>query len=245
MRFSQSAALTVLVALFAVLPTARADNWNKKTYLTVNDPIEIPGGKVLTPGEYVMKLLDSQSDRHIVQFFDKDETRLIATVLATPNQRSEPTSETELTLYEAPADQPQALRSWFYPGDTIGQEFTYQNHAEELAKTSRPLQQRQASVADISKPADNLKTPSTSAETRDTQPQASKQPVEIAQAREQPEQPQEVAQATQAPAEAQNTPPPATEADESLPTTAGSGPLLGLIGLLSLGTAAAVRKLCA
>ena len=46
MRFSQSAALTVLVALFAVLPTARADNWNKKTYLTVNDPIEIPGGKV-------------------------------------------------------------------------------------------------------------------------------------------------------------------------------------------------------
>ena len=55
----------------ALAPTARADQWDKRTILTVNEPIQVPG-QVLQPGKYVMKLLDSPSNRHIVQIFNAE-----------------------------------------------------------------------------------------------------------------------------------------------------------------------------
>ena len=61
-----------LVAL-AFPPGAKADEWNKKTTVTFSAPVEIPGvgAQVLPAGTYVFKLLDSQSDRHIVQIFNE------------------------------------------------------------------------------------------------------------------------------------------------------------------------------
>jgi hypothetical protein len=62
---------TVVVALsMAVLgaasaSSARADEWNKLTYLTFSKDVAIPG-RVLTAGTYTFRLSDSQSDRHIV-----------------------------------------------------------------------------------------------------------------------------------------------------------------------------------
>ena len=64
----------------ALLPSLQADNWNKKTNLTVNEPLQVPScctpdhTVTLQPGEYVMVLVDSLSDRHIVRIFDKDQT---------------------------------------------------------------------------------------------------------------------------------------------------------------------------
>ena len=54
------------------VPGARADDWNRKTVVTFSGPVEIPGVHlqgwgVLPAGSYVFKILDSQSDRHIVQ----------------------------------------------------------------------------------------------------------------------------------------------------------------------------------
>src|SRR5258708_20224381 len=108
----------------ALAPSARADEWNKKTILTVNETIQVPN-KVLPPGMYVMKLMDSPSNRHIVQIFDKDEQHLQTTILAIPNYRLEPTGKTSFQFWETPPGQPKALRAWFYPGDTFGQEFAY------------------------------------------------------------------------------------------------------------------------
>jgi hypothetical protein len=45
------------------------DPWDKKTLLTVWEPLLIPG-KTLEPGQYVLKLVDSLSDRHIVQILN-------------------------------------------------------------------------------------------------------------------------------------------------------------------------------
>ena len=70
----------------AFIPKAHADAWDKMTIVTVNEPI-IAGNKVLEPGTYVWKLLDSPADRHIVQIFDKDQRHLQTTVLAIPNYR--------------------------------------------------------------------------------------------------------------------------------------------------------------
>lgn len=113
-------------ALYIVLASSGlyADNWNKKTILTVNETITIPGA-VLTPGRYVFKLLNSQSDRHIVQVFNEDETFVIATIMAIPNERVRPRGKSKFTFWEMPVGTPPALRSWFYPGDNEGQEFAY------------------------------------------------------------------------------------------------------------------------
>ncbi len=77
----------------AFAPNAPADEWNKKTILTVSEPIQVPN-QVLPPGTYVIKLLDSPSDRHIVQIFNADENHLFTTILAIPNYRLQPTGKT-------------------------------------------------------------------------------------------------------------------------------------------------------
>jgi hypothetical protein len=113
-----------------------ASPWNKKTNLEVKETILIPG-KQLPPGKYVMKLADSDSNRHIVQIFNEDESKVEATILAIPNSRMEPKGDTELTYWETPAGVPPALKAWFYPGDSFGQEFAYPKKvAEQLSATN-------------------------------------------------------------------------------------------------------------
>src|SRR5579864_9415171 len=125
------------------LPAARADDWNRKTVMTFSGPVEIPGVHlkgwgVLPAGTYVFKILDSQSDRHIVQIFNADETQCLATILAIPNYRLKATDKTVVTFRQRPAGQPEALRAWFYPGRNWGEEFVYPKaKAVELAKVAK------------------------------------------------------------------------------------------------------------
>lgn len=142
MRHKGTVFLTlILVLLGAVLVgPARASQWNKKTIVTFAQAVEIPGGKVLPAGKYVFKLLDSMSNRNIVQIFNEDETEVFATILAINNYRLEPTGETVMEFKERPGNQPQALRAWFYPGDTYGQEFAYPKaRAMQLAEASNEV----------------------------------------------------------------------------------------------------------
>src|SRR3954470_5424589 len=124
------------------MPTAQADEWNRKTVITFSGPVEIPGVHlkgwgVLPAGTYVFKILDSQSNRHIVQIFNADETTIYATIFAIPNYRLQATDKTVITFRERPAGQPEALRAWFYPGKNWGEEFVYPKaKAMELAKTT-------------------------------------------------------------------------------------------------------------
>src|SRR3954452_15850962 len=140
------------------ISSAMADEWNKKTYLTVNEPISVPG-KVLQPGRYVMKLLDSPANRHIVQIYNDREDQLQTTVLAIPNYRLQPTGKTEFQWWETPAGQPKAMRAWFYPGDNFGQEFAYpKNEAVQIATvthesvpTTTATEQNQMANADVNR----------------------------------------------------------------------------------------------
>src|SRR4051812_44740183 len=123
-RIKLAAVATCLsLASLGVFP-AMADTWNKKTIITINEAVQVPGA-VLQPGKYVMKLMDSQADRHIVQIFNEREDQLQTTVLAIPNYRMQPTGKTEFQWWETPQGQPKAMRAWFYPGDNFGQEFAY------------------------------------------------------------------------------------------------------------------------
>jgi hypothetical protein len=131
-------ALSLLIGL--AWSPVQADQWSKKTVLTFTQPIEIPGGKVLPAGSYTFKLLDSNSYRHIVQIWNEDGSELLATILAIPNYRLEPTGDTVIKFEERAGTAPSALRAWFYPGDLFGQEFVYPKaRAVQLAQASHEI----------------------------------------------------------------------------------------------------------
>jgi hypothetical protein len=126
-------------ALVSAFGTAAAQdsNTNQRTYFTFSAPIELPG-KTLPAGTYLFKILDSPSNRHVVQVFDKDEKQIHTTVLAIPAQRRDPSDEPEVRFMEVAANQPAAIRTWWFPGRTIGHEFIYPKvQATRLAKGAK------------------------------------------------------------------------------------------------------------
>jgi hypothetical protein len=146
MRFVK--ALCCAAALTAVLaPGARADEWNKKTILTFSGPVQIPGA-TLPAGTYVFKLADIAGNRHVVQVFDKDEKKIYTTMLAVPNQRLDPSDKPVVLFSERATGSPQAVKVWYYPGETIGNEFVYpkaqamriarESHTRVLATNDEP-----------------------------------------------------------------------------------------------------------
>ncbi len=70
------------------VPKVRADESDKKTIMTVNEPIQVPG-KVLPAGTYILKLPDS-NDRTLVAIYNADGRHLITTIQGIPDSRTEP-----------------------------------------------------------------------------------------------------------------------------------------------------------
>jgi len=248
------------IALVAVVSMAgvgivAADEWDKKTIITTDEPMQLPN-MMLQPGTYVVKLADSGSNRHIVQFFDKDEKHLVTTVLAIPNQRLRLTGKSVFAFWEVPAGQPKALRAWFYPGDNFGQEFAYprQEAAKITASNSGanvPLDdQSTAGTADSNKDsaaAAAEPAPAEPAPVAASEPAPAPAPVEVAAAQQAAPAPPAV---TQEPVTQTPTADPASDAQrisqtpqqpDSLPKTASNLPWLALIGLLSIVGALALK----
>jgi hypothetical protein len=139
MKTVAAVAFAVAVLGLASAGSARADESNKQTILTFSQPVEIPG-HVLPAGTYMFKLADSTSDRHIVQIFNADGSQIIATVMAIPDYRLTTTDQTVIKFNEVPSGAPEAIRAWFYPGNSVGQEFVYpKSRATELAKASKAV----------------------------------------------------------------------------------------------------------
>jgi hypothetical protein len=127
------AAFCLGVVWLVTTPTVNADDWDKATRITVNQPFKIPG-VMLPAGTYVVKIVDLAADRHVVRFYSEDETKVYATVLGIPSFRFEPTENSAFTFYESELNQPRALRDWFYPGYQYGTEFIYpKTEAVEIA----------------------------------------------------------------------------------------------------------------
>ena len=230
------------VALAASLSVVRADTWDKKTTVSFSQPVEVPGA-ILQPGRYVMKLVDSQSDRHVVQFTNERQNHVYATTIAVPAYRQQVTGRTVITFYEAAAGQAEPIRNWFYPGDNFGQEFVYpKEHLRDIAfvhtTTSPALDTRsevQSPVATAEPVQEGEAGPvapiETQAQANAVTNDESNAPVEIAQATPpQPEAPAAV------PAQ------PAPEPTE-LPKTNGNFAGIALMGLASIGGAVTARKL--
>jgi len=206
-----------LVALCALAaPSAMADEKDKATKLTFSEPVEVPG-HVLAAGTYWFTLANSPSDRNIVQIWNADRTRLVATVVAIPDYRLKPKGKTVVHFEERPSGSPEAIHSWFYPGDNFGEEFVYpKTRALQLAKqTSRPVlsipNEQASNTAQIEQVPVKAVTPS--GDEIEIAEMIASQPVDM----------------------------PEEAAANSLPKTASSVPLLGLLGLLSLAVGLALR----
>jgi hypothetical protein len=218
----------LVAALGAVAFRAQADVWDKKTVLTVDQPIQVQD-TYLEPGTYVFKLLNSSSDRHIVQIYNRDQNHLINTIMAIPNYRLEPTGDSRFTFYETPPGSARAMRAWFYPGDNFGQEFRYPKNLRQIATI--------AAIAPVVRPPEPPPPPIV---TQPAEPETPPAPSPAPVAQNEPPQQEEpvvIAQnTTPAPApQAAPAPEPAPPGEpKELPKTATPYPLIGLGGLLSL-----------
>src|ERR1700693_4891663 len=229
-RFKVVAMVFCFTLLASVMPFgAKADEHDKRTTVKFTEPVEVPGvgAQILPAGTYMFKLLDSPSDRNIVQIFSEDGTHVFTTILAIPNYRLRATDKTVMTFGERAAGTPPAIRAWFYPGNEWGQEFVYPKaRALELAKlTNEPVLEIPTEMA--AAPIETLREVPIAAV------KPSGEEISVAEVVQAP--PAKVAVVeTPAPVEAAK-PVETAKPAETLPQTASQLPLLGLIGLLSLG----------
>jgi hypothetical protein len=218
--------MALLAGTFAT--SSYAQNRDKRTKVTFTEPVEIPGGVVLQPGTYTFHLLPSWENRYIVQISNEREDHMYATVLTIPRERPRSSSKTIITFKEVAAGEPPAVHVWWFPGDTTGREFVYpKKRAIEIAKVSNEpvlsMPQELAPNLTANTPPENAYKDTT---VTTIQPSGEEAPL----AQETPK-PVETAP-TPAPTPTP-TPAPAPEKEESLPHTASSLPLIGLMGLVS------------
>ena len=231
MRNPKVLAIMFCLGVFLLSSTLKADEWNKKTIITFSGPVMVYKTP-LPAGTYVFKLLDSLSDRHIVQIFNQDESHLIATILANPNYRLTPTGKTVVKFSEAGTgseasgtipENGLAMKEWFYPGDNFGQEFRVVPQPEVAAVQPEPAPEP------VAAPAPEVATPAPAPEAATPAPE---------------EPPAQEAAPSNPPPTEQPTPAPGQQpAPEQLPQTASQMPVVTLIGVLCLAAAASLRVL--
>ena len=146
------AGLFALAALTAagLAFSARADNPAKITYAYLENPVEIPGGKVLPQGTYAFVMLDDSSNSNkIVQiklalpggttgtpsnFNANKEMAPQATVLLVPDYHTRPGNRA-ITLWPAKEGSPAALRTLSFPVGQVSLVFVYpHDRAAQIAK---------------------------------------------------------------------------------------------------------------
>jgi len=254
-RLSLLAAALATAAVF-VLPSGvvQADEFNLMTYITVSQPVQVPGAVLQPNTKYVLRRLDPASGlNHVVRILNEDQSQVIATFHAVSDYRLEPTGDTVLTFMETAPGYPRPVRSWFYPGRVDGMEFIYSaKERAEIASHGPGSMKAEVQTANV----DNDATPAPAAEVTPAPAVEESAAVSPSVMPENPDNgaPSEQAAASQeatptvdqAPADQGATPAMAsttqTDTGRELPHTAGELPLLGLIGLASLGLRQALRR---
>ena len=246
----RKAALACVASALLVLPLSAAAQGpaNQDTFFTFSQSVELPN-KTLPAGKYLFQLADSASNRHIVKVMSADRKEIYATLLAIPYYSNDrPSDDPQVRFMETPASGTNgtngsnavagtnAIKIWFYPGNTVGHEFIYPRaQAMRIASrtgssvlTTKSDTEIESTVAeadltrvdragtDTAISTEASATPSTAAT---DEAQVTPQPA-----------PARTAQATPAP---QPMPDPAP-ARTDLPATASLLPLLAVIGIGSL-----------
>jgi hypothetical protein len=128
------AMLHIAMAFTSLSPQNSAFEWNKKSTLSTERQVEFPG-IVLEPGVYIIRLREGGERRSFVEILNREETQVLASVLAVPDHRMRPGGNSEFTFHDVKRDGPQPVQTWFFPGDLAGLEFVYPKaRAREIAR---------------------------------------------------------------------------------------------------------------
>src|SRR5207249_7004500 len=129
--------VSLLVLLISITWTqdARADEYDRKTVFTINQPVRIPGNIILPPGKYVVKLMDSTM-RDVVRILDANETKVYTTFFAVPEELLNPPEEVRLVLGESAKGSPEQLKAWYYPGLKTGFEFVSPKPVQQASNSN-------------------------------------------------------------------------------------------------------------
>ena len=96
-----------------------------KVKVDFSTPVMVPG-MTLPAGTYVFRLADHKTNRHIVQVWNADESKMLTVALAIPARRADPKGDIVVRFSGTPSPKlPPALKAYFYPGDVTGHEFIY------------------------------------------------------------------------------------------------------------------------
>jgi hypothetical protein len=131
----------MLFAIGGVVSHAYGSEMDEGTMITFAQPVEIPE-QVLGPGSYYFVRIDhgNSPDVNLIQIFNSDQTKLLATIqTVTAERRLDPSGKTVLTFAETAKDAPLALRSWFYPGSLEGHEFLYPKREERHVEETKQI----------------------------------------------------------------------------------------------------------
>jgi len=131
-------AILLVLAGLIVPPAAHADQSNQETRVTFSQPVQIPG-RTLPAGTYVFELPDEINDHFQVRIFNADRTMLIAMLLTVDAERSKPAENTVFRFAERGSAQPEAIVTWFYPGETSGHEFIYPKQVEQQLASAKQV----------------------------------------------------------------------------------------------------------
>lgn len=127
----------VVLAVIGFTPLARAQAMNESTQVTFREAVRIPG-RVLPAGSYIFERANhgNAPNLNLIQIYNGDHTRLLATIETATAERKFMTGETVMKFGEASNGRPPALMAWFYPGKRDGYEFVYSPKTEQRLETS-------------------------------------------------------------------------------------------------------------
>lgn len=135
-RFAQLN-LMALAACVALASSAQAQPPTERLTLKFDTPVMVPGA-TLPAGTYVFK--EQRTTQDVLEIYNEDETRVLATALTIPAKRDEVTGEAVVTIQRTSPQMAPALSKVFYPGNTYGHEFVYsEERARELAEETKKI----------------------------------------------------------------------------------------------------------
>ena len=138
-RFPYRPAIIAAAAILIAAASAHAQEWREQTILKFSEPIMVPGA-TLPPGTYEFRLLDSDSNRHVVRIATEDGSRVIATTHAVPLKRADAKGDVVLKFNPTDTGSPPAMKAWFYPGTLYGHEFIYpEEQAKQIAERTKTI----------------------------------------------------------------------------------------------------------
>jgi len=243
-----TAMVLAVLAVLAGRVTAQQINTNDKTFMTFTAAVEMPG-VTLQPGTYVFRLADSPT-RNVVQVLDEGEKNIHGQWTFVQADRPRVTEETVVMFRETREGATPAVQFWYFPGEKIGKEFIYpKDQAERIAaRTGAQVRSDgviEGSIADV-KVAEASPAPAEPAAEPVAVAEPAPAPAVVAEVQSPAPAPEPapapVVEESRVAAQAQSEPRAVgTSGQSELPRTASPLMLSGLLGLLSLASAAGLR----